>query len=487
MSSLAATNATLAGLGFAYDNDSIDSDSSHSSSDESYSSLFSQISAVLVASHDSDVEEAPDEVEENHWHVTYYPESETEINDLEPSLGDPEVSDFIPWPTSPEPTSGAQSIGSQASLRPQPDCRRARLTPTIDRGYEADADSPRARRRQHRRDWHKAPRRQAARYPIPHAQPVIEDLPSLVRIEDSSTSDAPSPSPSPTQNSVTSNTFANGATEGLGLDLPAFDDINSTAEEGEFVDVELEQDIPGRSHMDTSDSDSECDVGSYEYDSDDSDEDHYYDESHLGEYDYDPEDSRVHYLVQHVRPVIEDLPSLEELQARMSATNDEEAQASSSESASPTSEENFYTIEVESPSPIPSGGQEEPFAESSLPYTIPRGVGLGFMFDYPFPPPPPPPHPTPYDGFDTIDLSDDAPPTHTHDIPDSPDLRPHCVVESPSPIVLASPIPCAAFRRFDDLLHHNPWTESSTDFHSTMQVAARQPFAMDLERGDQSA
>ncbi|KAI0329317.1 hypothetical protein GY45DRAFT_885623 [Cubamyces sp. BRFM 1775] len=471
MMSSTATNATLAGLGFSYETASVDP--VHSSGDESFDSLFSQIS--LPSSHESDIEEPPAEVED-HWHVTYDPESEPEVNHFEPFLGVPEVSDLMPWPTSPEPTSEPQATDIQAV--PQPQRRPVPLTPAIDRGYEADADSPRARRRQHRRDAHKAPRRQRTHYLVQHVRPIIEDLPSLAEIEARIAAYTPSPSQSTTSPNTSTH---DDTTAGLGLGLPAYDNMDSIVEEPEFVDVEIEQ---STTEQTCDDSDSDSDVDRYEYDSDDSDEDHYYDESHLGEYEYDPEDNRVHYLVQHIRPVIEDLPSLEELQARMAASN-EETQASASESRAP--EEDSYTIEVESPSPLPSG-DEEPFAESPSLYTFPTGVGLGFMFDYPFPPLPP--HPTPYDGFDTIDLTDGAPIPipHTHDVPDSPDLRPHPAVESPSPIVLASPMPCAAFRRFDDLLHHNPWTESSSDFDSTMQIAARQPFqAMDLERGDQSA
>ena len=89
-----ATNATLAGLGFS--DDTISVDPAHSSGDESFDSLFSQIS--LPSTHDSDVGEPPAEVE-GHWHVTYDPESEPEVNDFEPYLGIPEVSDLIPWPT----------------------------------------------------------------------------------------------------------------------------------------------------------------------------------------------------------------------------------------------------------------------------------------------------------------------------------------------------------------------------------------------------
>ncbi|KAJ8496572.1 hypothetical protein ONZ51_g1012 [Trametes cubensis] len=381
---------TLAGLGYTYDSDS--AESGHSSSGDSYDSLFSQISEALVPSdHDSDIEEIPAEVEEDRWQVAYYPEPEPEarVNELEPFPDVPDVSDLMPWPTSLEPTPEARATNTQAVDQPQPG--HTPLTPAIDRGYEADADSPRARRRQNRREAYKAFRRQRVYYLGQQAHPAY--------------------TPSHTQNATTSNTSTHNATEGLGLGLPVFDNANSIAEEDEFVGVDLEQDISEHTHTYASDSDSDSDVErGHDYDSFDSDEDHYYDESHLGEYDYDPEDTRVHYLVQHFQPIVEELPSLEELQARMAATNEEEIDSSGSEATSPTPQDDSYTIEVESPSPIPSE-DEEPYVESAPLYTIPTGVGLGLMFDYPFPPPPP--HPTPYDGFDTIDLSDDAPP-HAH-------------------------------------------------------------------------
>ncbi|KAI8982721.1 hypothetical protein BD414DRAFT_508493 [Trametes punicea] len=483
MTSRNATNTAPAGLGLSFDTISINS--TFFSGEETFDSLFSLSSHSHESRTDASPSRSPVEAAD-HWHVTYAPEEpRPDVGHFEPYLTIPRVSDFVPWPTSPDVAADLRDTRTSPGRERSPP-----LTPSVERGYEADADSPRAQRRQRRREAHKAPRRQRVHYLVEHVRPIIEDLPSLEEIQRRIA--AYSLPQQQLQSEQTPDGEGVAQTQvGLGLGLP---DLNEAAritngselaieEETQASPVLLEQDITESTHGYESDADSGC-YHREAYDSDDSDVDHYYDESHMDEYEYDPSDQRVHYLVQHVQPIVEDLPSLAEIQARVDVVPAEVPSTVGLGLGLPAyDEEPRVAEELQTPcSPSPDVASR-PESTTQQP-SANLHVGLGFMLDHP----PPAPMPRHYDGFETIDLTDDAPaPTsavHTHDVPDSPNLRPHPAEESPSPIVLASPMPVAAFRRFDDILHHNPWEDTPSVSGSVMQYAARHPVAADFEPED---
>ncbi|OJT14344.1 hypothetical protein TRAPUB_9095 [Trametes pubescens] len=393
MSSSTATNtATLAGLGISFDSSSVSS--SFSSGEESFDSLFSDV--PLTSSGESNPDSAgspprsPTE-QRHHWHIVYASDSDWDesepgagVNYFEPYLGVPEVADFAPWPASPEMLTQAAEVTAQ----PEPETPTVPPTPN-DRGYETDTESTRAlQRRRRRRDAHKLARRQRVHYLVEHVQPIIEQLPSRAECERRVAANA-----SP-------------------VDTEAF--------------VMVEQDI--------TDYDSDGpDLEVAAYDSDDSDVDRYFYDSE-GNVDVGavlasggPADGPVHYAVQHLQPVIEDLPSLAELHSRMGLSSESTA-----------------------------SHPGEPDSDSA---SVGLGLGLGMpTIDEPARITAPAPAPAPHDnGFETIDLTDNVfAPAPAHNVPTAPALRPYCdfadEAESPSPIVLASPVPVAAFRRFDDVL-----------------------------------
>ncbi|KAL1949686.1 hypothetical protein VTO73DRAFT_8567 [Trametes versicolor] len=168
--------------------------------------------------------------------------------------------------------------------------------------------------------------------------------------------------------------------------------------------------------QDITDYDSEAaDLEVAAYSSDDSDVDHYFYDAEgnvdLGALlESGPCDGPVHYAVQHLQPVIEPRPPLPESLTLPSA--------SASTCPSPTEP-------PASPRPNTSGSGSRSASSPSPSSPIPE------------------PHD---DGFETIDLTDNV------FAPAAPALRPHLADESPSPIMLASPVPVAAFRRFDDVL-----------------------------------
>ncbi|KAI0366265.1 hypothetical protein BV20DRAFT_1038391 [Pilatotrama ljubarskyi] len=446
MSSTTATTSTLAGLGLSFDSASASASaasSSFSSSEESFDSLFSNVSLASPHESPADVDaEEPTVPTRGHWHITYgsdWDSSEPEdgVNHFDTYLGLPEVSDLMPWPTSPDQA-------HLASPPAQSDAQSVPVTPN-DRGYETDTDSPRAQRRQRRRDAHKpSRRRQRVQYLVEHVEPIIEELPSLEEILARIAAHA---SPEPED-------------ETEAVDITDYVYYASDADSDEL-------------HRRDSD----------EYDSD-SDEDRYYGESYDEGEDLDASGSGggVHYLVTHVRPIIEDLPLLDDLQARVDEGTAEESEEDMRAVAQATIGLGLGLPVDESPRIIE--GQETHSEVDLLHPPVP------FHIEPALPPVPDPPahH---YDGFETIDLTDDTsfsparqheaqhPQPQPHTTPDSPDLRPHPAAETPSPIALASPIPVAAFRQFDDVLHHNPWadSESDTGAGAGLAYAARHPFA----------
>ncbi|KAI0349735.1 hypothetical protein OH77DRAFT_1594057 [Trametes cingulata] len=498
------TTATLAGLGLTFDSASVAS--SFSSGEESFDSLFSNVSLASESSHgsaspsddnvdppegDADAPAAEPAERRGHWHITYdsdWDSSEPEVgfNYFEPYLGLPEVSDFMPWPTS---TDQAHTASSEAQAPAQSDHQSIPATPN-DRGYETDTDSPRAQRRQRRRDAHKSGRRRRERvqYLVEHVEPIIEELPSLEEILARIAANA-SPAPEEEEQTLASEALS----VGLGLGLPAFDEAERvvSASELELEDsddefsasalgAEIEQDITDYVYYASdADSDSGCDSDDLhrrsddEYDSD-SDSDHYYGEGYEDGADSVDGSGEVHYLVTHVRPIIEDLPTLEELQARMEYEDED-----SGDDELEVREVAQATIGLGLGLPVdesPRIAQEQEdihnevdLAHSPVPFHVELVLPTAPVATH---------H---YDGFETIDLTDSPPAQpqaqHPHAVPDSPDLRPHPLAESPSPIVLASPMPVAAFRRFDDVLHHNPWVEAESE----VAYAAPHPLAMSWE------
>ncbi|KAL7279332.1 hypothetical protein ACG7TL_007173 [Trametes sanguinea] len=461
MSSFTATNTTLAGLGLSFDTLHVNSDFS---SEESFDSLFSNLSSQESQVDDAQTGSAPEMGD--HWQVTYAEDAEPDFNYFEPYLGVPEVSDFVPWPTSPELATELQDSRAPPSSEVS---RHPPQTPAVERGYEADTDSPRALRRQRRRDARKAARRQHVHYLVERVQPIIEDLPSLEEIQRRIAAySSPQPQSRPT-NETTSET-----TIGLGFDFSIIDgdglaesEESTTNNNSTLAEQDITETAPD--YYSNSDADSDIDYDnnpSDSYDSDDSDVDHYYDESHMDDCEHGSDDNRVHYLVQHVRPMIEELPTLQEFQARMDPISEESPRAPSNGLGLglPNYNEDSSILEHS------SSTHEE---HAALPA---HRTESAFLLDLP----PPAPMSDRYDGFETIDLTDHAssPLPHRHEVPDSPHLRPHLAAESPSPIILASPVPLTPFRtRVDDVLHHNPWSDSPFSSEAGMQYAARHPLA----------
>ncbi|KAI0636094.1 hypothetical protein C8Q77DRAFT_1071929 [Trametes polyzona] len=443
MPSFTATNTTLAGLGLSFDTLSVSS--SFSSSEESFDSLFSDETRVSSASDETRVSATGDQ-QPGHWNLFHAsasdwdPEPEDDFNYFEPYQGVPEVEDFVPWPTSPD----AVALAGIAQTYPEPESLSVPPTPN-DHGYETDTDSPRVQRRQRRRNAHKLHRHRRVHYLVEHVQPTIEDLPSLEECQRRVAEDA-SPEPAEEDVTFTATTAIANATCGLGLGLPTIDeDAHVDVEEG--FDADAEQDItdcqpPSDPEFESGfefipehnamypPTDSDADADDASYDSDDSDVDHYlYDsDGNLDMDDVEEEGARpvchprgpVHYTVRHIRPIVEDLPSLEELRARMGIT---------ATTTTPTSDDQ----------PAATVGLGISLDLLPLPFLDEPAASRRSSFD---------------DGeFETIDLTDDAPvPEPVHVAPSAPALRPLPAAESPSPIVLASPVPLAAFRRFDDVL-----------------------------------
>ncbi|KAI9066334.1 hypothetical protein FKP32DRAFT_1756093 [Trametes sanguinea] len=458
MSSYTATNTTLAGLGLSFDTLTVNSDFS---SEESFDSLFSHPSSQESQVDDAQTGSAPETGD--HWQVTYAEDAEPDFNYFEPYLGVPEVSDFVPWPTSPELAAELQD--NRASPSSEVSCRPPQ-TPAVERGYEADTDSPRALRRQRRRDVRKAARRQHTHYLVDRVQPIIEDLPSLEEIQRRIDAYS-SPQPQHDHGNIVA---VDETTIGLGFDFSIIDENEIVEPTIHDTTILAEQDITETTHNHDSNLDSESAINHDDdaytsCDSDDSDVDHYY-------YELDMENehgdnNEVHYLVQHVRPIIEELPTLEELQARMGTISEETSQAAlvGLGLGLPNCDED-HSLPA-----YPSFTHEE---HAALPE---QHTEHAFLLDLTAPAP----MSNRYDGFETIDLTDQvsSPPLpHRHEVPDSPDLRPHLAAESPSPIVLASPMPLTPFRtRVDDVLHHNPWSDSLFSSEADIQYAARHPLA----------
>lgn len=181
-------------------------------------------------------------------------------------------------------------------------------------------------RRQRRRNAHKALHRPRVHHLIERVQPIDEGHSSTKAIgiqrrlsADSSPQSEPEREPQ----------------QAIGLGFTTTNNHHKELAEDEKpsitgTDTEdpIERDSTDTTNNLGSDSIVDNDHGSHSSDSDDSDVDHYYDESHLNEYEYELDDRRVHYLVQHVQPIIETLPTLEELQARMNTTPEDSSQAS---------------------------------------------------------------------------------------------------------------------------------------------------------------
>ena len=102
MASFTAHHTTLAGLGLSFD--SITVDSSFSSSEESFNSLFSEVNLASPApsqtelGSDSFIGDGNSSDEDD---FTVYSDEEPEMVYYQPSAegSDVDVSDFLPWPT----------------------------------------------------------------------------------------------------------------------------------------------------------------------------------------------------------------------------------------------------------------------------------------------------------------------------------------------------------------------------------------------------
>ncbi|KAI0775036.1 hypothetical protein BD413DRAFT_491641 [Trametes elegans] len=484
---------TLAGLGLSLNIISVNH--SFSSGDESFDSLFSDL--TLVSSRESldagnpPVEHRSTEAWDSAWSAkSEDSDVESGFNHFEPYVGVPNITDFLPWPTRYVPLQPASIVTRSPSDSPEAVAlaqvaSREPPTPSVERGYEADMDvdvtTPRAQRRQRRRNAHKLPRQQRhtnrdiepATEDTPHAPAEVPPAPEAEAEQtvcvaepttpgydsdaDSSETDIFHHGPDDENGSYDdedhlylseadegeneyddelhyrrrqSQTAATPANIGLGFGLPAFDEPSRIARTDSHAGSDSGSDIFHHGSDDLSD-------GSF-----DSDEDHYFLSDPDAEESY-PADTAYYTAGNGATWTITDDPSPVE-------------------------------NELDEPAPVPAEAEPaQPTAPPRVPFHIEHA------------PAPACTRYTPAEGFETIDLADGAdavrassPHLHgcAHPEPDSPALRPHRAAdaESPSPIILASPVPCAAFRRFDDVLAYNPWAEDAPEQEGegNMQYAA---------------
>ncbi|KAI0648943.1 hypothetical protein C8Q79DRAFT_483666 [Trametes meyenii] len=452
----ATTTSTLAGLGFTFDSTPTKA-GSFSSSEESFDSFSSE--TTLVSSHELVTGDSPSAspVESASKHSS----EDVDGKHSEPYLGVLEVADFVPWPTS-------LSVGADARTSTRSEEEHATGTPN-DGGYEGDTEGTRAvRHRRRRRNADKLSGR-PVRYVVDHVESVFDEAPFVAGYQEHVESCA-SPEPEqvdaegPTTNEPTA---THGTTISCGIEVR---DVDETPRvfypEYEFdsdANVDYDSDLDSDAEVidltnyiggGYSDSDEWSLPSDAEYHSDsDSDVDHYYgDENGLPCFFAPAERRPVHYVSQRVRPNIEEVPTLEEIYARM-RTEGEDMSDEPLLRLAPRRPEGYVDPE---PEPVAEDEGTTIITAALASHT----VGLGITF------------PSHDDEFETIDLSDDAPTiTTTISAPTSPALRPHAPEGfSPSPIILAAPVPVAAFRRFDDVLR---WAEDGV--HAAVEVAVASP------------
>ncbi|KAI0671906.1 hypothetical protein C8Q78DRAFT_1153526 [Trametes maxima] len=441
------TASTLAGLGFTFDSATTKA-GSFSSGEESF--LFSDTTLVSSRESNTDGSSSASPVGEPVEFAYDLNGEEVDANHFEPYLGVLEVSDFVPWPTSSD---------VDADPLASPHTEDHTTGAPNDGGYEGDTEGTRAvRHRRRRRNADKLSSR-PVRYTVDRVESVFDESPSVEGYLEHD--DAPT--------AETTTTATTGVTIVCGIEVR---DVDETPRifypEYEFdsdANVDFDSDLDSDAEVidltnyiggGYSDSDEWSLPSDAEYHSDsDSDVDHYYgDENGLPCFFTPAERRPVHYVSQRARPTIEEVPTLEEIYARMRAEGEDMSNEPLLHLA-PRRPEGYVDPEPE-PEPIV---EAEPATTTS---TSPCLIGLGITLPSPM---------APYDGeFETIDLNDDAPAT-TSDAPESPALRPHAPEGfSPSPIILASPMPIAAFRRFDDVLG---WAEDG--LYSAVELAVVSP------------